>query len=446
MKNVEVDQYKPVFLDTKGRRKQYLSYLSIISAVAVTILLTFFVISVLINPFLPQIKLRPVAVLPQQPDINFHAPERPLTKAERVARQTGDKAKFEQKRRDDERIRAGRAAELLKAEKNGIIARAANEGNALAVGFFVNWDDSSLASLKQNINSLDWVVPEWIRLSGDENNPLVLDIDPDALKFVQENKPEMPILPLLQNYKNEQWNTDILTRSISTEDQRQKLIRSILQTIEKYKFGGLTIDIEEVPAASQTDLFTFIRELRAEFQTRDLILAQAVPFDNPDWNYKAYASVTDFLMLMAYDQHWSDGEAGPVAGQDWFDSILKKRMEELSPAKTIVCFGNYGYNWTNVKGEEAETVSFQESLLAAKESLDSPTEIKFDPTSKNPHFEYTEDDGKDHSVWFLDAATAYNELESAKPYKVAGFALMAPGKRGPVLVEDLWLGRADCFS
>ena len=73
-------------------------------------------------------------------------------------------------------------------------------------------------------------------------------------------------------------------------------------------------------------------------------------------------------MLMAYDQHWSTGEPGPVAAQRLVRIDTEKRMSELSPAKTIVCFGNYGYNWPGNK-EEAETVSFQESLLAAKESL-----------------------------------------------------------------------------
>ena len=55
----EFDRKKPVFHDTKGRRRHYLSYLSILGATVVTVLLTFFVISVLINPFLPQIKLKP---------------------------------------------------------------------------------------------------------------------------------------------------------------------------------------------------------------------------------------------------------------------------------------------------------------------------------------------------------------------------------------------------
>ncbi len=427
------ESQKPVFFDDKGHRGRFTSYLGIGVATVVTLFLTFFVVSVLINPFLPQIRLKPVAALPQQSDINFHPPELPaLTKRETIAKQTGEKARIEKKKRDDAKVERAGAAELLREAKTVPVNRATNEGNPLAIGFFVNWDDSSLASLKQNINSLDWVVPEWMRLSGDDKNPVVLDIDEDAIHFIQSTRPEMPVLPLLQNYKNEQWNSDILIHSISREANRRLFIDRLLEAIAKYKFGGLTIDIEEVPQASQTDLFTFMKELRAEFQTRGLILAQAVPFDNPDWNYKAYASVTDYLMLMAYDQHWSTGEAGPVAGQDWYDSILKKRMAELSPAKTIVCFGNYGYNWTNDK-REAETVSFQESLLAAKESLDSPDQIRFDPVSKNPYFTYSEDDGVEHTVWFLDASTAYNQLQSAKAFKPAGFALWRLGSEDPSL-------------
>ena len=423
---------KPVFYDIKGRRGRFASYFGITAATVVTVLLAFFVISVLINPFLPQIRLKPVAVLPQQSDIQPHVPDRPLTKRETIAKQVADKASFEKKKRDDIKDERANALDPQRKAKQDALVRTVNEGNPLAVGFFVNWDDSSLASLRQNVDKLDWLVPEWIRLSGDANDPLVLDVDDQAMAFLQEHKPEMPVLPLLQNYKNEQWNSDILVRSISTEDERRQLIASLLQTIEKYKFGGLTIDIEEVPAATQPKLMTFMTELRAEFQTRGLILAQAVPFDNDEWNYKAYAAVTDYLMLMAYDQHWSSGEAGPVAGQDWYESILKKRMAELSPAKTIVCFGNYGYNWPGNK-QEAETVSFQESLLTAKESLDHPEDIKFDPVSKNPFFEYTEDDGVDHTVWFLDAVTAYNEIKAAKPYQPAGFALWRLGSEDPSL-------------
>jgi Glycosyltransferases, probably involved in cell wall biogenesis len=424
---------RPVFFDQKGKRWRNFSYLSVIVAVVTTILLAFFIVSVLINPFLPQIRLKPFAALPQQNDTALPVPEiPPLTKADSLLKQSADKVKREKLNREELRRQKIADRDMLLAGRPAPTPPKAAPGKPLSVGFYVNWDDSSLSSLKQHLNALDWVVPEWIRLSGDSNNPLVLDIDTQALEFMQQEKPDLPILPLLQNYKNEQWNSDILVKSISTEESRQKLIKSVLDVIAANKFGGLTIDIEEVPPSAQGGLFMFMRELHAEFQKRNLLLAQAVPFDNPDWNYRAYASVTDYLMVMAYDQHWSTGTAGPIAGQDWYDSILKKRMAELSPAKTIICFGNYGYNWSSDK-KEAETVTFQESLLAARESLDSPTDIKFDPESKNPYFSYEEDDGYTHTLWFLDAVTAYNEIKSARPYNTAGFALWRLGSEDPSL-------------
>jgi cellulose synthase/poly-beta-1,6-N-acetylglucosamine synthase-like glycosyltransferase/peptidoglycan/xylan/chitin deacetylase (PgdA/CDA1 family)/spore germination protein YaaH len=434
MSEKELVEKQPVFFDEQGIRWRAFSYVGAVAVIGTTLLIAFFVVSVLINPFLPQIRLKPFTALPQQVDTGLQVPELPpLSKTESQLKQASKKLKLEKVTRNEIRSQKNANREMVLAEKSKT-PRVNTSGDPLSIGFYVNWDDSSFASLKQHIKSLDWVVPEWIRLSGDETNPLVLDIDQTALEYMQQEKPEMPVLPLLQNYKNEQWNSSILVRSISSEEQRQNLIKSLLDAIAANKFGGLTIDIEEVPASAQQDLFTFMNELHGEFQKRNLILAQTVPFDNPDWNYKAYASVTDYLMIMAYDQHWSTGGVGPVAGQDWFESILKKRMAELSPAKTIICFGNYGYNWSN-DGSEAETVSFQESLLTGKESLDGPADIKFDPVSKNPYFSYDEDDGSKHTLWFLDAITAYNQIRSASAYSPAGFALWRMGSEDPSLWE-----------
>ena len=421
-----------VFFDEKGRRRKVFGVIGIPIAILTTVLFAFFVVSVLVNPFLPQIKLKPLSVLPERQDTALAIPDKPAALRDPVLRRETEKVKQAKKDRLERKKERAALREMAKASRPVAVAGPTVSGKPLSVGFYVNWDDSSFASLKQNIDSLDWVVPEWIRLSGDADNPLALDIDDKALDFIHNEKPDMPVLPLLQNYKNEQWNSDLLRKTIATEDSRQKLIASLLATIDRFHFGGITVDIEEVPKDLQPALFLFVSELHTAFQVKHLVLAQAVPFDNPDWNYRSYAAVTDYVMLMAYDQHWSTGEAGPVAGQDWFADGLKRRMAELPPEKTIVCFGNYGYNW-GAKGKEAETVSVQEALLAAKDSLDSPSEIKFDPESKNPYFTYTEDDGVFHSVWFLDAVTAYNEIKVAKPYNLAGLALWRLGSEDPSL-------------
>lgn len=429
--NIPDSLNKTVFYDAKGNRRRILGSLWAVLSIAATVLLAIFIISIFINPFLPQIRLKPTVVSAQD-NANADSPKPEIADREISTKQLIKQVKAEKANRLAEKQKKAETAKMILANQTNPLPDAVNTGRPLAVGFYVNWDDSSYASLKNNINELDWMVPEWIRLSDDAENPLILDVDQKVLDLVHSEKPSMPVLPLVQNYKNEKWDPAMLAKAVATEESRQKLINALLETIAKNNFGGVTVDLEEVPATSQKNLFEFVRELHDEFQNRGLIVAQAVPFDNPDWNYRAYADVTDYLMLMAYDQHWSEGAPGAIAGQDWFDTTLKKRMSELSPAKTIVCFGNYGYNWTN-GAKEAEDVTFQEAVLAAKESLDSAREIKFDSTSKNPHFSYVEDDGKTHNVWFLDATTAYNEIKSSSQYQPAGYALWRLGSEDPSL-------------
>ena len=123
-------------------------------------------------------------------------------------------------------------------------------------------------------------------------------------------------------------------------------------------------------------------------------------------------------MLMAYDEHWATSkELGPVAGQHWYENNLITRMRELNPSKTIIILGNYGYDWTAGK-KEADEVTFQEALIHARESEANPT---FDSDSKNPYYEYDEEDQTHHTVWFLDAVTAYNQMRAA-----SGFAVVYP--------------------
>ena len=105
----------------------------------------------------------------------------------------------------------------------------------------------------------------------------------------------------------------------------------------------------------------------------------AVPFDDPSWPYRSYADVTDFILLMGYDQHWEGGEPGSIADQSWFEKTLDKRMQDLDPARTIIAIGGYGYDW--VEGSHTVELSFQEAVLSAK---DSDANIDFDPNTSNP--------------------------------------------------------------
>jgi hypothetical protein len=304
---------------------------------------------------------------------------------------------------------------------------------SLSIGFYVNWDDTSYPALKRALPHLDWLIPGWLNLEGPTMD-LKINIEDRALKYVQVTKPNIAILPMIQNAVEGRWNGARLARLLANPTARAARIKEIVEFIETNKFQGLTIDFEEVPDKAHGDLQAFLTEMSQAFAEHGLVIVLAVPFDDDSWPYATYAKIADFLLLMGYDQHEEEGAAGSIAGQSWFEKTLNKRMKDLDPDHTIVAVGGYAYDW--VRGKKAEDLSFEEAILSAR---DSEANIVFDPKSANPHFSFVEDDGKHHDVWFLDGVTAFNEIHAADTYRPAGYALWRLGGEDP----SIWsvLGR-----
>jgi peptidoglycan-N-acetylglucosamine deacetylase len=296
---------------------------------------------------------------------------------------------------------------------------------SLSIGFYVNWDDNSYPALKRALPHLDWVIPGWLSLDG-QANALKPDIDDRALKYIQDTKPNIPVLPMVQNMVDGKWDTAGLAKMIADPAARAARINDIINFLETNKFQGLTVDFEEVSSKSHKDLQAFLTELSSALTAHGMVMVLSVPFDDDSWPYATYAQIADYMLLMAYDQHWNDSSPGSVAGQDWFEDTLDKRMQELDPNRTIVAIGGYGYDW--VKGHPTQELTFEEAVLSAR---DSEADIVFDPQTSNPHFSFIEDDGNRHDVWFLDGVTAYNEIESGDSYRVAGYAIWRLGAEDP---------------
>ena len=306
-------------------------------------------------------------------------------------------------------------------------------GRPASIGFYVNDDDNSYPDLKRALPHLDWFVPSWMSLDG-PGMELKTDIDKRALNYIRKTKPDMAILPMVQNAVDGRFDGNDLARFLADPTARSARIREMKAFLETNKFQGLTIDFENVPAAAQPNMGSFLHELRDALAGQGYAVVLAVPFDDPSWPYRSYADVTDFMLLMGYDQHWEGGKPGSIADQSWFEKTLDKRMQDLDPARTIIAIGGYGYDW--VEGNPTVELSFQEAVLSAK---DSDADIDFDANTSNPHFSFVEG-GKRHDVWFLDGVTAFNEIHAADDYRPAGYALWRLGSEDP----SVWsvMGRA----
>jgi cellulose synthase/poly-beta-1,6-N-acetylglucosamine synthase-like glycosyltransferase/spore germination protein YaaH/peptidoglycan/xylan/chitin deacetylase (PgdA/CDA1 family) len=301
------------------------------------------------------------------------------------------------------------------------------------IGFFVNWDDSSFSSLKQNVNHIDKLIPEWLHLT-DAKGTITLDsptTQQQVLDFIHKARPTLPIAPLVNNYSDAsgQWEGDLLGKMLSDPVARANTIQALLNYVQSNHFAGISVDFENIPDSSQADLVTFMMELYTRFHPLGLEVSQSVPADDSNYNYVSLAKYNDYLILMVYDQHWDGSTPGPVASQSWFADTLKMRFAEVDPSKYVVGIANYGYDWTD-NPPQGTVKTFQE---AAQIAQTYGAHISFDKDQLNSTYDYIDETGISHHAWFLDALSAFDQVAESHRYQVRGLALWRMGSEDPVV-------------
>ncbi|HWZ24325.1 MAG TPA: glycosyltransferase [Verrucomicrobiae bacterium] len=316
----------------------------------------------------------------------------------------------------------------------------------LHAAFFVSWDPNSMASLKGHYKDIDLLIPEQLHSVTADGAITIVDYEngqnttratPDqAIAILKEDKlhqwmksvnVEIPMMGLVNNYDGVNWHTKEMAEMLASPNARHNLERDMVEYATKAHESGIVVDFEEVPDESQAHFKKFSAELASALHSANLKLMVALPARDDAYDYAFFGKQCDALVLMNYDQHWLTSPPGPIAGQDWYVENLKQILEVVPRQKVISAIGNYAYDWSlapKKKQEAAESLTIQEALVRASES---ETAVEFDPVSLNPHYSYNDEHDHVHQVWMLDALTAYNQLRANERMGVQGTALWRLG-------------------
>ena len=408
-----IPKTRPIFFDPGNKRWPRIKAGAFLAAALVSAALVVLVFSVLVNPALESLSLPSARFLPHRNHTEPPLPKAPAFQDARLAKLKRVLAK---------EIRAKKHALPLKSQP------ADPAHTPQSIGFFVNWDDASLSSLKKNCANIDLLIPEWLHLTDAaggirEDSP---DKTKEVLAFLRENKPSLPVMPLVNNFIDLTWRGDLVGRMLADDKARGRCITSLLEFVQQHGLAGISIDFENLPPTAQKSFLTFLTELTTAFHAQGLTVSVNVPSDDPIFAYKKIADLVDQVIVMAYDEHWSTSKPGPVASLPWYVKTLRARAAQIPPQKLVVALGSYAYDWP--KGKTAEEKTFEEAILTAK---DSEATISLDRASENPHFDYQDEQDVPHSVWLMDATTVFNAVAMAMPLRPAGFALWRLGGEDP---------------
>ena len=393
---------QPIFHDVTGRRARRLRWLRAFILVVLVALGTLFALSLF-------------SLVPGSP-LRLHPVREALRGLTGESRNVSDRRRHERTNASNSRSLAKR----LQALPASAVAP------PLAIAFYTPWDEPSIDSLRQHVGQLDWLVPHWLSIFGPAH-ALQEDADPRGKAILAGAVHRPLLLPMIQNANNGVWDGAGFGALVADPAQRKALIDKLEAYLLRNHASGIVFDFEEVPSTAQAAYRRFLIETRTRFAPHGWLVTIAAPADDPDWDYADYGRITDRIFLMTYDQHWESGSPGPIAAEPWFASVLAKRLKVLDPARTIVCFGGYAYDWTPKKAEAVD-MSVEEAWALAR---DNEASIVFDPATRNPVFRYESDDGERHEVWILDGVTAHNQLRIARAMHVAGAALWRLGSEDP---------------
>lgn len=99
----------------------------------------------------------------------------------------------------------------------------------------------------------------------------------------------------------------------------------------------------------------------------------------------------------------------------------------------------YGYDWTLpyvAGGEYAKALSPQAAIDLAR---NRNAAIQYDYKAQAPHFDYTDDAGRQHKVWFEDARSIQAKFDLIKELDLLGISYWKLGLPFPqnwLLIED----------
>ncbi len=306
-------------------------------------------------------------------------------------------------------------------------APAAAANPQLAIAFHAPWDESSAASLARHIDQLDWVIPGWVSVTGADHHITVFR-DTPGRSIINRALHRPLVIPMIQNAIGGTWDGAGIAALLADPRARGAFLDRLVPWLAQNQAGGAFFDFEELPASAQNNFRAFLAEARQRFAPRGWVVAIAAPVGNPAWNLHAYAKVTDKIFLMAYDEHEISGEPGPIASQLWFAQEVTQAARGIPASKLVVAFGSYAYDWHDTKdGGGGDALAVEEAWQNAADSGATPM---FDRTSGNSGFGYSEG-GAGHTVWLLDAASAYNQIGFLNRAGVHSVALWRLGSEDP---------------
>lgn len=306
--------------------------------------------------------------------------------------------------------------------------------------------NTTIASVLQNTKGINVISPTWFYLN-DNNGNIANLASSSYVDYCHQNGIE--VWALVSNLENEEVNT---TEVLTYTSRRENLINNLISAAIQYNLDGINVDFESLNTDVGDGYIQFIRELSLKCANNGIVLSvdNYVPTEYTAFYNRAEQAVfADYVVIMAYDEHYSGSEeAGPVASIGFVKEGVANTLKEVPAEQIIMGMPFYTRVWmeTPIAPEDSSTEAtdtsenstddsytlFELSTYATKMSeiqnlinANDATPV-WDEAAGQYYVQY-ENGGVTYKIWVEDALSLEEKLKVIQSNNLAGGAFWKLG-------------------
>lgn len=318
-----------------------------------------------------------------------------------------------------------------------ILATAANPAHPnpvrhpVAYGYYAEDNPGSWATLQARGHRLAGVITTGFSIDASGN--VVGRHDPRIIELVRTRGGS--VHARVANQTNDTWSREVAHAILTAPGARAQAMSGVLRLLDLHGYDGIHLMLQNVAPQDRQALTSFVAELSQRIHRRGRTLSIAVPAKISDlrshewtgaFDYPALAHASDWVVVLAYDEHWSHAYPRPVTPLRWVESVLRFAARRIPSHKLILGIGFYGYVWSD---GPSEMISMREAQRRAKQSR---AQILWDEHAQVPFFSTSRE-----TVYFENAHSIELRIILATRFGVAGVALWRLGDESPDVWESL---------
>lgn len=272
------------------------------------------------------------------------------------------------------------------------------------------------SDVTQNMTGVNVISPTWFSIADNSGN--ITNIASGEY-VMQAHEKGLKVWGLVDNFSENISTTTVLSSTSARQNLEGQLIAGALKT----GLDGINVDFESLSEDVGIHFLQFLRELSIQCHENNLVLS----VDNPvpenftsHYDRAEQGKVTDYVIIMGYDEHYVGSEAGSVASLPWVEQGVKDTLTEVPAERTILAVPFYTRLWKTTDGGAltSEAIGMDQ---AQKVIADNGAETYWDKTTSQNYGTY-EGDGATYQIWLEDSKSIAEKVKLISKYKLAGVA------------------------